>query len=139
MNTTLASLPRDTHYKLTAADTEKLIAAMPSYESILAACKGRKGLRTGKPKDCGLTAYVWRMARFHGGADVTMPVMASFDLQNWVDEQMGFRSVSVSGTINDAARAFLAHLDKVAEEIVVATGGNPYATALTWGRALGRI
>lgn len=139
MNTTLASLPRDTHYKLTAADVSRLIDNGPSFDAILAACKGRKGLRTSKPRGDGLTAYVWRMARFHGGADMTMPVMASFDLQDWVDHQMGFRSVSVSGTINEHARAFLNHLDKVAEQIVVATGGNPYAAALTWGRALGRI
>lgn len=128
---------KHTHYKLTPADVSRLIDCGPDFNTILAACKGRNGLRTGKPKGNGLFAYVWRMARFHGGADVTMPMMASFDLQNYVDSILGIQSVCVCGTINDAAREYLNHLDKVAEQVVVACGGNPHAAAMRWGRALG--
>lgn len=131
--------PKNTHYKLTQTDVDKLIDNGPDFDAILSACKGRHGLRTSKPKGNGLVAYIWRMARFHGGADMTMPVTATFDLQNWVDEQMGFSSVSVCGTINQVTRAYLSHLDKVAEQIVTATGGNPNAAAMRWGRAMGMI
>jgi hypothetical protein len=51
---------------------------------IAALIQGRRGdLRRSPPRPTGDTAldnrayYVWRMARFSGGADVTMPVLAS--------------------------------------------------------------
>ena len=44
---------------------------------IIKAIMGRKGLRSPKPSQEDIAgrraAYVWRWARFHGGADVTMP------------------------------------------------------------------
>ena len=52
----------------------------PDIAGICAALKGRKGLISKKPQD-KRAAYVWRMARFHGGKDVTLPVMASLDVR----------------------------------------------------------
>jgi len=50
----------------------------PNYEEICKAIKGRKGLRSARPQ-AKRAYYVWRLARFHGGADVTMPMMAMLD------------------------------------------------------------
>jgi hypothetical protein len=51
----------------------------PDLDAILKAIKGRKGLCSKRPDD-SRSYYVWRMARFHGGADVTMPMTASMDI-----------------------------------------------------------
>lgn len=60
----------------------------PDVPAILAAIKGRKGLRTAKPKNDNRAYYVWRMARFHGGVDVTMPIWAETLIHGdpWVKE-----------------------------------------------------
>jgi hypothetical protein len=50
----------------------------PVLEEIVALIKGRKGLRSKRPDD-QRAYYVWRLARFHGGVDVTLPVMAEMD------------------------------------------------------------
>jgi hypothetical protein len=50
----------------------------PVLEEIVALIKGRKGLRSKRPDD-RRAYYVWRLARFHGGVDVTLPVMAEMD------------------------------------------------------------
>ena len=60
--------------------------------------------------------YVWRLARFHGGADVTMPVMA--DVLNGGDP-------------------FKAELDTLADTIARESFGTDLAAAFRWGRALG--
>jgi hypothetical protein len=59
-------------------------------DAIRAAIKGRKGLRSARPKwigGRGIEAmhasrcyYVWRMARFHGGVDMRMPMMADLEV-----------------------------------------------------------
>lgn len=53
---------------------------------IFARIKGRKGLRSAAPKGDGWTGrrayFVWRMARFHGGVDVTMPILAMGSLRH---------------------------------------------------------
>ena len=52
----------------------------PDFAAILEAIKGRKGLRAKAPERKDLAGrrayYVWRLARFHGGADVTLPMTA---------------------------------------------------------------
>ena len=49
----------------------------PDFDAIALAIAGRGGkLKSKRPAD-KRAYFVWRMARFHGGADVTMPVMAS--------------------------------------------------------------
>lgn len=60
--------------------------------------------------------YVWRMARFGGGIDVTLPVMASMSLRS------------------DPARA---ELDKLADTIAREAFGSDLRGAARWGRALG--
>jgi hypothetical protein len=50
----------------------------PDLTEIIALIKGRKGIRSRRPDD-RRAYYVWRLARFHGGQDMTMPVMAEMD------------------------------------------------------------
>lgn len=90
----------------------------PDYVAICKAIKGRKGLCSKRPAD-GRAYYVWRMARFHGGADVTMPVMA------W--------------TLEIEGDPYRATLDKLADIVAVKVYGTRCAAAHRWGRALGHI
>jgi hypothetical protein len=50
----------------------------PDFEQIITLIKGRKGLRSNRPNE-RRAYYVWRLARFHGGQDVTLPMMAELD------------------------------------------------------------
>jgi hypothetical protein len=45
--------------------------------------------RTKNKKWDGLSKYVWRMIRFHIGADMHMPVTADFDLADYYKEKTG--------------------------------------------------
>ena len=85
--------------------------------AIIAAIKGRKGLCSKRPAD-KRAYYVWRMARFHGGADVTMPMGASMDC---------------------AADPFRAELDTLADAVAKRVFGTDLAAAHRWGRAMGTI
>lgn len=60
--------------------------------------------------------YVWRLARFHGGEDMTMPVTADMVLRShpWKPE-----------------------LDKMADDVAAVAFGTNMAAARRWGRALG--
>jgi hypothetical protein len=100
-----------------------------NVEMILAAIKGRKGLRSAAPKPRDGSRgygdihdkrayYVWRLARFHGGEDVTMPVTAS---------------MLISGD------AFLPELDALADAVAKRVFRTNLAAAHRWGRALGHI
>lgn len=60
--------------------------------------------------------YVWRLARFHGGADVTMPMTAD----------MAVRS-----------DPFRKELDKMADYVAKKVFGTDMAAAHRWGRAMG--
>lgn len=91
--------------------------AKPDYKSVWAQIKGRKGLKAKRPDD-RRAYYVWRMARFHGGADVTMPVTAS----------LGVRS--------DPYRE---ELDAMADLVAKHVFGTDLAAAHRWGRTLGHI
>lgn len=53
----------------------------PDLEAIILKVKGRKprSLKSKRPEDAR-SYFVWRMARFHGGADVCMPMAASMDI-----------------------------------------------------------
>jgi hypothetical protein len=62
--------------------------------------------------------YVWRLARFHGGKDCTMPVMAD----------MVVRGDPCKG-----------ELDKLADVIARESFGTDLGAALRWGRAFGII
>jgi hypothetical protein len=92
--------------------------AAPDETAIREAIKGRKGLRSAAPKNNHRAYYVWRMARFHGGVDVTMPVMAQ---------------------VYNHGDPYLDELDKLADTVAKESFGSNMAAALAWGRALGRI
>lgn len=62
--------------------------------------------------------YVWRLARFHGGKDTTMPVAADMCVRG--DPYKG-------------------ELDKLADEVAKEHFGTDKAAALMWGRALGLV
>lgn len=92
----------------------------PDLEVILKAIKGRKGLRSSRPsRELGARAYyVWRMARFHGGVDVTMPVMADMEL---------------------GRDPFRPELDSIADAVAKKAFGTDMAAACRWGPLLGGI
>lgn len=100
----------------------------PAFDTVLAQLKGRKGLRTVKPKD-GFAAYVWRMARFHSGIDPTMPCVCEFDIANWADH-------SYKDGDREAFRALKAVGDQYADQACVAFGLDPMKTARRWRQAL---
>lgn len=60
--------------------------------------------------------YVWRLARFHGGADVTMPMTADLLVR---------------------ADPFKKELDLIAEHVAKLVFGTDMAGAVRWGTALG--
>lgn len=82
---------------------------------ILEQIKGRKGLRSKRPES-KRAYYVWRMARFHGGADVTMPVCASMDCGH---------------------DPFIEILDLIADKVAKRVFGTDKAAAYRWMNALG--
>ena len=90
----------------------------PDYRAIVAAIRGRGGgLRSKRPDD-PVCYYVWRMARFHGGADVTMPVSAVMEI---------------------AKHPWIRELDALADRVARRVYGTDLAAAHRWGRALGHI
>lgn len=64
-----------------------------------------------------ISYYVWRMARFHGGADVTLPIQAVCGLD----------------------KRFADQLDTLVTRIAVETFGTGMKAAMRWGKALGWI
>lgn len=62
--------------------------------------------------------YVWRMARFHGGVDTTMPVMAGFCV---------------------AGDPYVKELDILSDKVAKDSFGSDLRGAMRWGRALGMM
>ena len=84
---------------------------------ILVNRKGQKTLRSSKPtKGDNRTYFVWRIARFHGGKDVTMPVWAGM-----LCEYDPFRK----------------ELEKLSESVAREFLGTDMAAACRWGKAMG--
>lgn len=104
----------------------------PDYDSVLAAVKGRNGIRTTKPKENGFAAYVWRMARFHSGKDVTMPVMADFDLANWAGHSYVHGDKEAFKKLRDAA-------DKMADQVCIDVGVSNLVSAARWAKSFGYL
>lgn len=128
--------------KVTEGMLETLMAEaksrIPSLQKEITSGQGRrKGLlRTSKPtKGDGLTKYVWRMVRFHTGADYTLPVVCEFDLHDWVRAH-GDEWPYCGGPFNDLCKRLDA---EVIDPIILNMGMNPYKAALRWGRALGYL
>jgi hypothetical protein len=89
----------------------------PVLSALVDEIKGRKGLRSSRPAS-NRAYYVWRMARFHGGVDVTMPITA------------------ISCVSGDP---FVKELDLIAEAAARVAFGTDRAAAHRWGMALGHI
>jgi hypothetical protein len=90
----------------------------PNEQAIRSAVRGRNGLRT-SPRGLDTRAYyVWRMARFHGGVDMSMPVMAA---------------TLIHGD------PYVEELDALADALAREYFGSDLRAALRWGSALGMI
>lgn len=95
------------------------------------------GLRTSKPtakNDTGLEQYVWRMARFHGGADPSIPVTARWWLDEWLDEE-GI-DADVSGITNEAGEQIDDLLDVISRLVLLRFGYDPDAGVKRWQKAI---
>jgi len=68
--------------------------------------------------DAARAYYVWRLARFHGGKDVTLPMMADMVIRG------------------DPCKK---ELDELSEEVAKHSFGTDMAAALRWGKAFGII
>lgn len=90
------------------------------------------GLRKTKPDADGLTQYVWRMARFHAGYDTSMPVTASWWLQDYVDEHD--IDASVSGVTDDAGEQLTEDLETVTEAVLAELGEDGSRGARRWAQ-----
>ncbi|WP_158603140.1 hypothetical protein [Halorubrum sp. Atlit-26R] len=81
--------------------------------------------------DNGLSRYVARMAHYHTGVNTSMPVTATFDLQEWIDEQ-GF-DASVSGITDDAGDEIAALVDLLVDDLLINHFEmDPTAAARRW-------
>lgn len=92
-------------------------------EAVTTSKAGRRRFRASRPKrEQSIAAnrayYVWRLARFHGGADVTMPIVA--------------------GVLN-GSDPWIDSLDVIAEAVAKQAFGTDMAAANRWGRALGYL
>lgn len=97
-----------------------------------------RGIRKSKPDDNGLIQYVWRMARFHTGADTHMPVTARFWLKDWLEDN-GY--ISRAGTGNASERQSIASdVESELEPIVTKVireefGKSDLEAAKRWSKA----
>ena len=93
----------------------------------------RKGLvKTGKPKEY-LYAYIWRMARFYSGDDVTLPMTADYDLVWGLRELTG--NDALSSYTHPEVRQIAKELDAVAEQLLV-NQGIPLRGLGRWAQAI---
>lgn len=91
--------------------------------------RGGKRLRssvTADMRDVYGAEYVWRMARFHGGKDVTMPVTCFF-------------GIGCHGIIDDGAKAVLDALDPMANAVALEEFGTTMGAAARWAPLLGSV
>lgn len=99
-------------------------------EAILSRIIATKGKNKGKLRasytsptskeghDAARAYYVWRLARFHGGADVTLPITADMVVRG---------------------DPYKADLDVIADKVAETSFGSKYRAAARWGRALGYL
>lgn len=106
-------------------------------ERLMDRLEGRDGgLRPSKPdteSDGGLIQFVWRKARFHGGYDMDMPVMANAWLQDYLDAN-GL-DASVTGVMDDAGKEITTELEKAVDAVLVGFDENPAMAARRWNKA----
>ena len=101
------------------------------YSRVVDLLRGKKpGLRKSRPvqapNGCDFDTkiahdrayYVWRLARFHGGLDMHLPIVAE---------------------LGSSADPDLKLLDAMADDVAEKFLGTKHAAALRWGRALGGV
>lgn len=115
-------------------DEAKEVMDKIDIEHLTERCRGRNGgLRSSKPTaqgDSGLEQYVWRMARFHGGYDTNMPVMARSWLQAWLDEE-GI-DANVGHGDCQAGDEVTTVIEKAVDAVLVALNENPARGVQRW-------
>jgi len=114
--------------KFSLPDTEEIACRIAPYGNI------DNGLRASKPDDNGLIQYIWRMARFHSGADTHMPVTAYWWLQDYLDDN--FIDASVSGIHDDAGKEIMDEIDSVVTKVLREEfGKSDLEAAKRWNEA----
>ena len=132
--------------KLSAVMDE--ISAMVSDGTMKKLLSGRGGnFRSTAPKNNGAAKYIHRMIQFSSGINVHMPVMASFDLQDYIDEKFPENKALdlydedklwVCGLRTDERiNEFFKFLDNIADEYCTEFGYDNMMAARRWARAMG--
>ena len=115
------------HYQDVAVGTKQCVYCRgkgkydpPDVTEILTMIKGRKGLRSSMSFEMSRSNprayFVWRLARFHGGKDVTMPITAETLIHGDPFEPL---------------------LNQIAELVAKKVFGTDRAAAYRWANALG--
>lgn len=86
-------------------------------------------LKTNKPAN-GIDAYVWRMVRFHSGADVTLPMTAAWGILRELKTQ-GFQ-IEHKDYYGAVENEILKTLDYTVDAVMVELKLNPYKGVLRW-------
>lgn len=116
----------------------KIRRVLSNVPAAMKALKGRKGgLRPSKPKD-GIMAYVWRMARFHSGADTRMPVSDVFYLSDGVEKLTGVNT-GFSLTKEPTHKEVVELANDLADKVLDEFGLSKYGAARRWGKAMGQL
>jgi len=114
------------YLEIVAADVDAAVHGCTPYG------KGLK-LLSNKPDD-GYYAYVWRMARFHCGEDMRMPIQCIFDLSDAIAADFGVRIGFF--TLDHSRRKALTTLDDLADRVLKRIGLSTTTTALHWAGTL---
>lgn len=106
------------------------------WNEIVKAMRPRGSFRTSKPKKNGLHAFLWRMVRFDSGIDPRMPMTCFWDLEDFCQEELGFR-IKISPFIDD--KQCYEYLMSRVDKLVITLNLDPFGGAKAWGRAFGAI
>lgn len=90
-----------------------------------------KGLKllSNKPDD-PYYAYVWRMARFHSGEDMRMPMGAFWDIAQGIEQDF---EVSIGFyLLDDSRKKVLNTLDELSDKLLTRIGYSTNRAAIHW-------
>ena len=103
-------------------DTDAILAAIRSTQG---PNRGRiRVARTDKMDAVFGATYVWRMARFHGGVDTSMPVMCAY-------------TIGCGGLTDQYVEAVEKPLGELAQQVARDEYGTDIGAANVWGSILG--